>query len=200
MNSLSFQTSSPSGKLFSGWYRPLFIASSLAASDGHAYETSFQWNLSSNFAEKPFRMHTANNNISKNFIYFIFFFSNQTNYWTTMNLVWKCNFKPIRYFNWISSATVSVIELKQIKPTDHRNDQFLSDANYVVTNYWGHYIFWITFACTHHSRVVGVQTHTHFSIMFWLVMMLFVYNKWTMALEWNFTLKPCWQFKYSTLS
>lgn len=70
MNNLSFQTSNPNGKLFSGWYRPLFIASCLTASDGHEYETSFQWNFSSNLTEKPFRMHKTDK-INKNFTYCI---------------------------------------------------------------------------------------------------------------------------------
>lgn len=72
MKSLSFQTSKPSGKLFSGWYRPVFIASSLAASFGHAYETSFQRNFSWSFAQKTFRMHEISNAINKNLTYFIF--------------------------------------------------------------------------------------------------------------------------------
>lgn len=94
MNSLSFQTSSPSGKLFSGWYRPLFIASSLAASDGHAYDTSFQWNLSFNLAEKPFRMHNTNVNINKNFMYFILTKQN-LNKWNYKFLVFSFVFQSI---------------------------------------------------------------------------------------------------------
>lgn len=170
MNSLSFQTSSPNGRLFSGWYRPLFIASSLASSDGHAYETSFQWNLSSNLAEKPFWMHTANNNISKNFIYFIFFFFFKSNKLLKLWILFE-NPTLNRYdmVNWISSSNYECDEVKKpaITPTDHRNDQFLSDANYVVTNYWGHY-FWIHFRL-HASKSRGRSSNLHnFSIMFWL--------------------------------
>lgn len=73
IKSFSFQTSKPNGKLFSGWYRPLLIASSLASSFGHAYETSFQRNFSFNFPQKPFWMHMINSAINKNLMYFILF-------------------------------------------------------------------------------------------------------------------------------
>lgn len=72
MNNLFFHTSNPSGRLFSGWYRPLLIASALADSDGHAYETSFQWNFSSNFAAKLVVMHAISDSTNKNFMKSIF--------------------------------------------------------------------------------------------------------------------------------
>lgn len=43
MNSLSFHTSSPSGKLFSTLYRPVRSASSLVSSFGHANCNSCHW-------------------------------------------------------------------------------------------------------------------------------------------------------------
>lgn len=76
MNNLSFHTSNPSGKLFSGLYRPLVMASSLAASDGQAYETSFHRNFSCNLAAKPMLTHTTNNKTTlKHFILFLESFS-----------------------------------------------------------------------------------------------------------------------------
>ena len=72
INNLLFQTSKPSGKLFPGWYRPVFIASSFADSSGHAYETSFHRNFSWSLAQNPLAMHEQSNKIDKNLVNCIF--------------------------------------------------------------------------------------------------------------------------------
>lgn len=72
MNNLSFHTSKPSGKLFSGLYRPLVMAASFAESDGHAYETSFHLNFCSNFVAKPICTQIANSNTELTLKHIIF--------------------------------------------------------------------------------------------------------------------------------
>lgn len=72
MNNLSFHTSNPSGKLFSGLYRPLVMASSLAASDAQSYATSFHRNFSCNFVAKPMLTHTTNKNATLKHFIFVF--------------------------------------------------------------------------------------------------------------------------------
>lgn len=77
MKSLSFQTSSPNGKLCDSMYFPDRIASCLASSDGHENSSSFHANFSCNFLPVAQTTRTARTKIN-----FIFTRAFDLHFWT----------------------------------------------------------------------------------------------------------------------